>query len=538
MPDFLITSPDGTKYKVSGPEGSTESDALRHLQAQLSQQPDYANMSAGDVATSAIKNLPSSAIQFGKDMAHGAAGIASMMTPAPVRMAQEAIANKAGVTIPGSDVIPNVANLGRGVLQKLGILSGDDAEKYADAVGQFLVDRYGSGAAIKKTLATDPVGIAADISTVLSAGGSAAARAPGVLGRAGQVAARAGAAIDPLGAPLKAAGKIATEVLGTTTGVGSDAIKTAYRAGSEGGDAGHAFLENLKGNAPLDEIVQDARGAVAQLRQERGDLYRADMKKVGVDDTVLDFDKINTAISKVDNVKTYKGQSISPKTEGIRDEIRSAVEKWQDLPPEEFHTAEGLDALKQMVGNIRDATQFGSPERVVANEVYQSIRKTITDQVPEYGRIMKGYEEASAQIQEIERTLSLKPNASIDTQLRKLLSALRDNVNTNYGRRKELVAFLARSGATNLLEKIAGRSLSAIAPRGLARMIPAAELPGAVAAAVAGHPAAAGALVGGLALSSPALAGITAYGAGAASRLPLRAFGGAALQSGRLMRAM
>lgn len=35
MPDFLITSPDGTKYQVSGPEGSTEQDALAHLQSQL-----------------------------------------------------------------------------------------------------------------------------------------------------------------------------------------------------------------------------------------------------------------------------------------------------------------------------------------------------------------------------------------------------------------------------------------------------------------------------------------------------------------------
>jgi uncharacterized protein YoaH (UPF0181 family) len=81
---------------------------------------------------------------------------------------------------------------------------------------------------------------------------------------------------------------------------------------------------------------------------------------------------------------------------------------------------------------------------------------------------MKGYQEASEQIKEIERTLSTNPKASIDTALRKITSALRDNVNTNYGKRKELVGFLARSGATHLPQKIAGEALKSYVPRGLA----------------------------------------------------------------------
>lgn len=36
MPEFLITSPDGTKYQVTGPEGSTEQEALSQVQAQHS----------------------------------------------------------------------------------------------------------------------------------------------------------------------------------------------------------------------------------------------------------------------------------------------------------------------------------------------------------------------------------------------------------------------------------------------------------------------------------------------------------------------
>ncbi len=48
MPDFLITSPDGTKYQVTGPEGSTEQDALAQVQAQLA--PKSTPVSAGGLA--------------------------------------------------------------------------------------------------------------------------------------------------------------------------------------------------------------------------------------------------------------------------------------------------------------------------------------------------------------------------------------------------------------------------------------------------------------------------------------------------------
>src|SRR5204863_3801917 len=101
------------------------------------------------------------------------------------------------------------------------------------------------------------------------------------------------------------------------------------------------------------------------------------------------------------------------------------------------------------------------------------------------------YQEESGQIKAIERTLSANPKASIDTALRKITSALRDNVNTNYGKRKELVGFLARSGATHLLQKIAGQALKGVAPRGLATLGPIGEIPAAIGAALLGHPLAA-----------------------------------------------
>jgi hypothetical protein len=279
----------------------------------------------------------------------------------------------------------------------------------------------------------------------------------------------------------------------------------------------------LTGSEPIEGVVAEAKAAVGQLRQQRGQIYRQEMAKVGGDKAVLDFDEVDKAVA--NTVKQFKGQSLSPSTAVIQSSIRKTVEAWKQLNPADFHTAEGFDALKQKIGDIRDNTQYGSPQRLAADKVYNAIKGTIVEQNPEYAKIMKGYQGASEEIKEIEKTLSLNPKASIDTALRKIASSLRDNVNTNYGKRKELVGFLVRSGATHLLEKIAGQALKSAAPRGLAAVPALGEGATAAGALALGHPALAAAMVGTALASSPRVAGTAAYAAGGATRLPLRRAG-------------
>src|SRR5437764_14850111 len=72
-------------------------------------QPDYSKKSAGELAKTAASNIPRSAVQFGE----------SVVQPVlhPVQTAE------------------NLAAIGKGVMQKLGVISGKDATQYADAVG-------------------------------------------------------------------------------------------------------------------------------------------------------------------------------------------------------------------------------------------------------------------------------------------------------------------------------------------------------------------------------------------------------------------
>ena len=489
-------------------------DRITSAAKSVGVKPPEGDLSLSDVVTGAVRNAPASAVQFAQDIVH------------PV--------------LHPIDTAEAIKNIGHGLLQKVGILGGEDKEKYADAVGKHFYDRYGSSEGIKKAIATDPVGVLSDVALVLTGGGAAVAKAGGVVGKVGEVVNKVGNVIDPInavGAGVKATGRVAAEVVGGFgTHTGGQSLVDAARSGAEGGKAGESFREHMRAIAPVDEIVTDSRAAVAKLREDRGNVYRTEMAKIGQDTTVLDFGKIDQAITAVEKVKTYKGQDLSPTTRDIRTQIAKEVEDWKKLDPKEFHTAEGLDALKQKIGDIMDGTKPHTPERIVAEKAYHGIRDTIIKQAPDYAKVMKGYEEASALIKEIEKTLSLDKKANIDTSVRKLQSVLRNNVNANYGKRAELADFLVSAGAEHLLTKLAGQALNAWMPRGLGKVVGGATLAtgGGGFFAGIGIPTLATAAPA-LALMSPRLMGEAAHKLGQASRVAPQT-GRAAYQAGRATR--
>jgi hypothetical protein len=125
---------------------------------------------------------------------------------------------------------------------------------------------------------------------------------------------------------------------------------------------------------------------------------------------------------------------------------------------------------------------------------------------------MKAYSEATDQIKEIEKALSLGKKASVDTAMRKLQSLMRNNVQTNYGQRLNLARQLEEAGGGQLMPALAGQALSELTPRGLQR---ATSLPTSLGAfSVGGLPAA----IAYGAASSPRLVGGAAYGAGVGAR--------------------
>jgi hypothetical protein len=422
-------------------------------------------------------------------------------------------------------------------------------EASANAVGQFFKNRYGSMDNLKNTLATDPAGVLADASTVLTLGGSAAERAPGIIGDIGEAANKAGQVTNPIASATKyvaapvakaatnyIAKPVITNALGLSTGAGPTAVKTATNAGLEGNQA---FLQNMRGDADPTKVVAMARSALGQMREDRATAYNAGMGGIAgksasdsaayraqmgaraedagiappksADPSVLSFDPIDTALSKTNKVKNFQGVDLDPETAETREKVSGIISDWKNMDPETFHTPVGFDALKQRLGNLMRSLPYNSPERTVAQNAYSAVRSSIVQQAPEYAKVMKDYEKASDQIDEVEKTLSLKPNTSSDTTLRKLQSIMRNDVSSNYGARAKLGDVLAQY-EPNLPKSLAGQMLNSALPRGLSRVLPGME---AGAAYFAGHLPA---LIPALAASSPRLVGETAYGLGAAGR--------------------
>lgn len=413
---------------------------------------------------------------------------------------------------------------------------GADTDSLAYGVGKLgaeIAGTAGAGGAVANTLARVP-GVAAATPNLLNAIRTGGLSAPGAnmltrvaggaisggatAGLANPEDATSGAVMGgamPLavkGAGMagnlirKGVGTAAKQTAGLLTGVGGEAVETAYKAGRTGGTS---FLDNMRGNVPMTDVLDEAKGALAQMRADRAAQYRQGMAGVSADKTVIDFAPIDSAVASLKSMGNYKGQVINKNASGAVDEIADLVNRWKGLDPTEFHTPEGLDALKQAISDIRDTTQFGTAARKAADTAYNAVKGEINKQAPTYAKVMKDYSAASETLQEVEKALSLGNKASADTSMRKLQSLMRNNVNTNYGNRLGLAQTLEANGA-EILPAVAGQAMSSWTPRGL--QAAGASIGGMAATAM--NPSALAALP----LASPRAMGELAYGLGAMNR--------------------
>ena len=447
-------------------------------------------LSAADVAVSAVKNFPSS--------------VGSMLGDIYQAVSSPVQTTKA------------VLDLGAGVLQnvlpeKLVQMIGEDkpSRDLASKVGQHYVQRYGSVEGAKRALATDPAGVMADLSTVLTAGATLPTRAAPALAASAR-------AVDPLMLAARTTGKTldvlggATKAgLGLQTGVGSEAIGQAYQAGKAGGETSELFKANLRGEVPQLEVLDAAKQNLAKMATERRRVYNEGLKNIKGDKTVLSFNGVDNAVKQAIDDISFKGQIKDDFAFEKLTEAQTKVNNWKNLDPAEFHTPEGLDALKQQIGGILEKIPYEQKTALtLVNQVYNGIKSEIVKQAPTYSKTMKAYSDATDTIREIEKALSLGNKATADTAMRKLQSLMRNNVNTNYGQRLNLAKELEQVGGRQMMPALAGQALSEWTPRGLQRAtsIPTAFL----AQGVGGLPLAGASLV----TSSPRLMGEAAYGTG------------------------
>jgi hypothetical protein len=517
MADITVSFTDGTSHVYeNAPDSLTRDDVLKRVmsdfpdkRAENLSRESYKEMGALDVATKAVKNLPSSTSKMVGDI------ISAISSPLQT--------GKAILDV-GAGALQNI--LPEALVQAIG--EDKQSRQAASQVAQMYVDKYGSVEGAKKAIATDPASVMADISTVLTGGGAAAtklaqmapkARLAGGLGQVGQALSTAGSTVDPLSlaargavAGARGAGKVAENVLGMTTGVGSEPISQAFKAGLEGGQRGQQFTQNMRGTADMMEVLDIAKQNLNQIRVDRSNTYKANMANIKGDKTVLDFSGIDKAVDEAFNKVSFKGQITNKDAAAKVVEAQTIIDNWKKLDPAEYHTPEGIDQLKQSVGQILEGLQPRTQSDMVIKGVYSSIKNEINKQAPTYAKTMKAYSESTDLIREIERSLSLGDKASADTAMRKLQSLTRNNVNTNYGQRLKLAQELEAQGGQQMMPALSGQALAEFTPRGIQRAT--APIGGVGLFSVGGIPA----VLGGAAVSSPRIVGEATYGAGRATR--------------------
>jgi len=382
----------------------------------------------------------------------------------------------------------------------------------ANVVGQELVKPYSSTQGFKQTVQEDPFRILSDVS-MLAGGAGAGLKAANIgakTAQAGNILTKASDVLNPVTqaiAATKAVGKGAETIgkgyLAAKSGVGMEPINQAIKAGAEGNQT---FLENMRDKVPSLQVLDDAKANLAQMNADKMKDYRSGMVNIKNDKTVLDFTGIDNALKNAESMAYYKGKVKDPTAADVLQNMKAEVENWKNSNPAEYHTPEAMDALKQTLWQYFG--KLGKEEKTAyaaGKQVYDSVKSEIGKQAPTYAQVMKGYSESSDLINEIERTLSLGDKASSDTAMRKLQSLMRNNVNTNYGRRISLAQELSNAGGIDLMPALAGQAMNSLTPRGLQSV---SNVPTAYLAYGAGGPALA---VADVLSSSPRVVGETAY---------------------------
>jgi hypothetical protein len=333
MPRIKITGPDGKSYMLSVPDGTDPAAAVAEFEREVikvnldTAKPQAAQAAApeplawSDVPGQALRNAPESALNLGKSL------VAPIMHPIETAKAVGGLALGVGSKL--ADAIPGV---------EMDPAAKAEREKYADAAWQHYSDRYGSVEGFKRALATDPGGVAADAGTVLTAGGGAAARLPGIAGKAGQVVKATGRAVDPIANVGRAVAGVA-DVLAPrrATKLGDvptiEATKAAGRASYKAADEAGVVI---------------AQPALQQLHAQVAD----DLTEIGYKPQL--HPRIKTALDDIKNLANSNVKGTPEKLVGL--ERFEAAGETQPI----HATLKGLDQTRKVVaaaGKSMDPTE-------------------------------------------------------------------------------------------------------------------------------------------------------------------------------------
>ena len=257
------------------------------------------------------------------------------------------------------------------------------------------------------------------------------------------------------------AGNGIKNTLGLTTGMGGKSVGQLYEAGKRGSKQA---LEHMRGRGNTDDIVEAAQTGLKNMKKARSAAYAQTKEAIKQNGQKLDTKPLRDVYNDVKSQYVDRGWKASSKeVDKVLSETGKIIKDFENNP--QVHDAIGFDTLKQRLSQIK--TEAGSAAETAKRKIVNGVRDKITEIAPEYGQMMKDYSKASKAVDAMEEAFSLTKGG--DTIFNKIKSALRDNVQTNFGRRAALAQQLEEAGATGLQDMVAGQAAKSWMPRGLAQ---------------------------------------------------------------------
>lgn len=270
-------------------------------------------------------------------------------------------------------------------------------------------------------------------------------------------------------APLRAIGntgaKVATNALGLTTGVGGEAVRTAFQGGKD-------FTNAMRGKTSMQEVLGESQDALGRLKNARSSEYQSRLTQIKGDKANLDISPLHEQLQTSLNdfgVKPVKGQltpeSFSrsvlqndPAAQAIFTKVYDNLKSYGTQAGD--RTPIALDTLKRSLGDLYSDS---SSVRSFTSSMYDTLNSILKKDVKGYAEMTKGYQEYSTLIKDIKQNLAVGGKAGEETAIKRLSGAMRQN---NELRLEVLKDFESKTGI-NLKDKIAGAAMGELFPRGL-----------------------------------------------------------------------
>lgn len=443
------------------------------------------NVGLLDAAAQTVKNVPASAYNL-------MAGIAAL----PI----DAVRSVVSMTPQGTT--KTTIDLVRDLASAAGM--GDADGKTLQAVSEALGERYGGFDNIKRTMITDPVGFAGDLSLITGAAGFGM-KVSG-LTRPANFASAISTKLDPLSIIVEtargtapsvrdairrrvpaspAAGQFASDatasLAGFPSGISGETVSTLFQAGKTrpfGAAPTQPYEAAVAGLREPESVTRKtvslATQSVRNLRGLASQQYKKARQEFGSQAQPINFDDIRQTIQDLrpENYGTYSRKNM-PTSHRAWETMRDMVDDYATAIQKNPAKADPL-AIDQFKKDLYErgskvAGKFDTDSARIARDAYQGVRQKLVESDPLYDQMMRDYEAAQDELFELESTFSLGgKQVRSDTANRKLLSIMRNDANTNYGERLSRGMRLAQLDPTGqLMPLLAGQMASSVTPRGL-----------------------------------------------------------------------